>query len=101
MNKDIRHWLAVALRQVPLLVIAAAVIGITVNALRPSGLTLYGTTAPVIAGARNAAADGPMVQVPDYRFEFDPVPEGAGVEHVFIVRNRGSQVLKIDRVKPG
>ena len=101
MKKNVSHSLAAALRQVPLLVIIAALVGITVNALRPGGLTLGGATAPVVAGVRNAAAGGPVVQVPDYRFEFDPVPEGAEVEHAFIVRNRGAQVLRIERVKPG
>jgi len=33
-------------------------------------------------------------------FRFDPVPEGVHVDHVFIVKNPGDTVLRIEKVMP-
>lgn len=101
----------VFVKQMTLLILIAAAAGLGVNALRPGGLTLHGaldaTIAPmekhaaVMADPEIAAAEGPSVHVPDYRFEFGTVPEGVDVAHAFVVGNRGTRVLRIDQVKPG
>lgn len=41
----------------------------------------------------------PSIQVPDPDYNFGTAVQGATVEHVFIVFNRGKQTLKIEHVK--
>jgi hypothetical protein len=33
-------------------------------------------------------------------FTFDPVPEGVHIDHVFIVKNTGDTLLRIEKVMP-
>lgn len=46
-------------------------------------------------------AKGPAIHIPDAQFDFGSAPEGKRVEHVFTVENRGSEELRITRVRPG
>jgi len=57
-----------------------------------------GLTAP----AENESEGGfPSAFVPTSKFEFEPVIEGAEVVHDFIIQNKGTEVLNIDKVKTG
>lgn len=42
---------------------------------------------------------GPFAYVPVMDYRFDPVPEGAMVNHTFAIHNRGDALLKIEQVK--
>lgn len=44
---------------------------------------------------------GPLVIVKEGSFDFKEVKEGAVLEHVFKILNKGDQTLKIEKVKPG
>jgi|LGVF01.1.fsa_nt_gb hypothetical protein len=39
--------------------------------------------------------------LPIDNYEFDPVLEGAGIEHQFIIQNKGTAPLNIEKVKTG
>ncbi|MFZ2446977.1 MAG: DUF1573 domain-containing protein [Syntrophobacteraceae bacterium] len=43
----------------------------------------------------------PFIHISDFTFDFGEVMEGTEVQHDFKVRNTGSAVLNIDRVKTG
>ncbi|MFP4476519.1 MAG: hypothetical protein ACLFOY_13255 [Desulfatibacillaceae bacterium] len=43
--------------------------------------------------------DGPVVFFPETRFTFDRILEGADITHDFPVRNIGSELLRIKRIK--
>lgn len=45
------------------------------------------------------SAKQPLAVLPSAIYRFDPVVEGQEVAHVFIVQNKGSAPLKIERVK--
>ena len=56
------------------------------------------------AGDKQAAAishKGASVFFPSSRYEFAPVAEGIEVRHDFIVQNKGSETLYINKVKSG
>ncbi len=40
------------------------------------------------------------VDIIDPVFKFQPVPEGIYIDHVFIVKNTGDTVLRIEKVMP-
>lgn len=42
---------------------------------------------------------GPKAYLPEYIFEFQPVPEGEEVVHAFIIYNRGDEPLNILGIK--
>ena len=44
---------------------------------------------------------GPVISVPDNRYEFAPVVEGTQITHKFILSNTGDAPLKIERVRTG
>ena len=44
---------------------------------------------------------GPVAFFPKTLYEFSPVLDGAKVVHEFVVQNRGSATLNIERVKTG
>ena len=43
----------------------------------------------------------PSVFVPAALYEFEPVPDGEKIVHVFAVQNRGTAPLEIKKVSPG
>ncbi len=45
--------------------------------------------------------DGPVVFFPQTRYEFAPVLDGEKVVHDFVIQNKGSQTLSVQRVKTG
>ena len=60
------------------------------------GLTLF---AAVGFGTQDDA--GPAVLFPQTLYEFSPVLDGAKVVHEFVVQNKGTAALNIERVKTG
>ena len=60
----------------------------------------------VMAGLLNAgpvtAVDntGPKIEVPEMRYDFGKVIQGTRVEHVFEIRNAGSEQLVIEKIQP-
>ena len=59
-------------------------------------LTLFAATG---FGAQNDAE--PAVVFPQTLYEFSPVLDGAEVVHEFVVQNKGTATLNIERVKTG
>ncbi len=53
----------------------------------------------VCLGAENDAA--PSVFFPQTNYEFSPVLEDTTVVHDFVIQNKGTAVLNVDRVKTG
>jgi len=60
---------------------------------------LFAFSVAVCFGAENDAA--PSVFFPETHFEFTPVLEGSMVVHDFVIQNKGSAALNVDRVKTG
>ena len=58
------------------------------------GLTLFATV-----GFGTQADTEPVAFFPQTRYEFSPVLDGTEVVHEFIVQNKGTAALNIDRVK--
>ncbi len=54
-----------------------------------------------IGGAGSLALAGPRVVLPEDRYEFAAVVEGAEVTHDFLVKNDGDELLKILKVNSG
>lgn len=48
-----------------------------------------------------ACADGPKLLIPGTRFDFGYAPTSSVISHYYLVKNVGSDSLKIERVKPG
>jgi len=44
---------------------------------------------------------GPLVIMKERSFDFREVKEGATLEHVFKILNKGDQTLEIEKVRPG
>jgi hypothetical protein len=44
---------------------------------------------------------GPSAFFPQTSYEFSPVLDGAKVVHEFVIQNKGTDTLKVDRVKTG
>jgi hypothetical protein len=51
------------------------------------------------SGALSSAA--PKIELGERVYSFNEMIEGATVEHVYQVQNRGDQPLEIQRIKPG
>jgi hypothetical protein len=51
--------------------------------------------------ANLAWADGPRLLIPGTRFDFGYAPTSSKLSHYFLVKNVGTDLLKIDKVKPG
>lgn len=64
-------------------------------------LVMGGAVGVLIAFAQFVWADGPAAQVPERRFEFEPVLDGAVIEHPFRIHNDGSTPLVIERIEAG
>jgi hypothetical protein len=52
-------------------------------------------------GTENNTLNVPPVFVPETRYKFDPVLEGTEITHDFIVQNKGTAPLKIEKVRTG
>jgi hypothetical protein len=52
-------------------------------------------------GTENKSPDSPSVFVPESRFEFAPVLDGTEITHDFIVQNKGTAPLAIEKVRTG
>jgi hypothetical protein len=65
-----------------------------------AGLALALVLVLTLAGAA-ASAGTPAIYVAQPRHAFAPVPEGAEVSHDFIIRNRGTAALEIQKVETG
>jgi hypothetical protein len=52
-------------------------------------------------GTENKTLNLPSVFVPESRFKFGPVLEGTEITHDFIVQNKGTSQLKIEKVRTG
>jgi len=52
-------------------------------------------------GAEDTPPNSPSVFVPENRFKFDPVLDGTEITHDFIVQNKGTAPLKIEKVRSG
>jgi hypothetical protein len=50
-------------------------------------------------GAESDAEKLPLAHLPALRYEFAPVMEGREVTHDFVVQNKGSATLEIQKVK--
>ena len=61
------------------------------------GLALFAAAAGV--GAQDDAE--PAAIFPQTLYEFSPVLDGAKVVHEFVVQNKGTSTLNIERVKTG
>ncbi len=59
----------------------------------------------LLAGAiswTEASAEGqPIAVLPEIRYEFEPVPDGTQIHHDFIIQNKGTATLKIEKVRTG
>ena len=45
--------------------------------------------------------NGPKIHIPEPKFHWGKVLQGAKIEHVYRVQNQGSEPLRITNVKPG
>ncbi|MBW1726441.1 MAG: hypothetical protein JRF31_07400 [Deltaproteobacteria bacterium] len=61
--------------------------------------TLFFETASL--GTENTTPNASSVFVPESRYEFAPVLDGTEITHDFIVQNRGTAPLTIEKVRTG
>ena len=52
-------------------------------------------------GTENKTPNLPSVFVPESSFKFGPVLEGTEITHDFVVQNKGTTSLKIEKVRTG
>ena len=48
-----------------------------------------------------AQAGEPKVLIPEPRWDFGLIPAGSVVSHYYLIMNAGTDVLKIEKVRPG
>ncbi len=48
-----------------------------------------------------ARAEGPKLLIPGTRFDFGYAPVSSMLSHYYLVKNVGTDTLKIEKVKPG
>ena len=60
---------------------------------------IFFTIYPV--AAKNSAEKRPLAVIPEQTYEFVPVVEGSLVTHDFIIQNKGTAPLVIEKVKTG
>jgi hypothetical protein len=86
----------------PLLGMALILLLLPAGVLAAQGDTT-GTPAPAATtdstAASGQAAEKPVAFFPETTFNFAPVLEGTEISHNFVVRNTGSAVLEISKVK--
>ncbi len=46
-------------------------------------------------------AEGPALVIPETRFDFGYAPPHSRISHYYLVKNVGTDTLKIKKVKPG
>lgn len=63
------------------------------------GCMIFFTIYPV--AAKNSAEKRPLAVIPEQTYEFVPVVEGSLVTHDFIIQNKGTAPLVIEKVKTG
>lgn len=63
--------------------------------------TADGKDSTVPAQSTDVTAEKPGAMLPELKYEFDPVVDGAQVTHDFPIRNTGDGPLAITRVKTG
>ena len=56
---------------------------------------------PQAVGGESAEGGVPALNIPQKDFQFENVPAGQTVIHDFVIRNQGTAVLGITRVKSG
>ena len=52
-------------------------------------------------GAENKTLNSPSTFVPESSFKFGPVLDGTEITHDFIIQNKGTAVLNIEKVRTG
>jgi hypothetical protein len=85
-----------------LLGVALTVLLIPAGVLAAQSDTTGGTAPAATTGSAAAsgqAAEKPVAFFPETTFNFSPVLEGTEISHDFVVRNTGSAVLEISKVK--
>jgi hypothetical protein len=55
----------------------------------------------VVNLAPKALAGGPKLLIPETVFDFGLVPTKSTLSHYYLVKNAGTDTLKIENVKPG
>jgi hypothetical protein len=60
-----------------------------------------GAEKPDTAVASTATTGTPLLEVPEWYFDFGEVKEWADYTHAFVIRNRGTGILEIKKVQPG
>ncbi len=63
------------------------------------GCMIFFTIYPV--AAKNSTEKRPLAVIPEQTYEFEPVLEGSMVTHDFIIQNKGTAPLVIEKVKTG
>ena len=63
------------------------------------GCMIFFTTCHV--AAKNSAEKRPLAVIPEQTYEFVPVVEGSLVTHDFIIQNKGTAPLVIEKDKTG
>ncbi len=53
------------------------------------------------SGTGDNAQGAPVIVIPEFKYEFTPVVDGAEVVHDFTVKNSGEGILAIHQVKTG
>ena len=48
-----------------------------------------------------AQAEGPKLLIPETMFDFGYVPPHSVISHYYLVKNVGTDTLKIEKVRPG
>jgi hypothetical protein len=55
----------------------------------------------LVPGAVAQDDGSPVVFFPQTRYEFSPVLDGDKVVHEFVIQNKGTRILNVQRVKTG
>ena len=56
---------------------------------------------PVAAAQNSQDSGGPAAFFPQTRYEFAPVLDGQKVVHAFVIQNKGTRPLRVQRVRTG
>ncbi len=64
-------------------------------------IIMIGCLIPVVSLASGEPEGAPVAVLPQTVYEFPPVLEGQEVIHDFVIQNKGTAVLKVERVKTG
>ncbi|OQY58734.1 MAG: hypothetical protein B6245_10370 [Desulfobacteraceae bacterium 4572_88] len=59
------------------------------------------STPPDATVTPQVSQGGPSALLVSERFEFEPVFDGAEVVHAFVLQNKGTEPLKIEKVRTG